>query len=188
MADADLALFRALNGTWTHPWLDAAARGFQPAWPAFVIGLILAGLLIRRDRRLAWTVILGAAVAVGLSDALSTHLIKPLAARPRPSAALGDVRLLLGAKSGFGFPSNHAANLAALATVLGLTDRRFRAPGRRVGRADRIHARVRRGSLSGDVLAGFGVGAVCGTIGYAAAPRVAGLINRIGVPWRRKNR
>ena len=59
-----------------------------------------------------------AALAVGSSDFLAYHVIKPRAARPRPeySVAAVDVRTPNGGR--YGFPSNHAANSAAAAAVL----------------------------------------------------------------------
>ncbi|RPI03173.1 MAG: phosphatase PAP2 family protein [Calditrichaeota bacterium] len=57
-----------------------------------------------------------------LSDQLSSSLFKPLVDRLRPCEAYGDlgmVNMLIGMKTSPSFPSSHAANSAAAATLLG---------------------------------------------------------------------
>jgi 3-deoxy-D-manno-octulosonic-acid transferase len=63
-------------------------------------------------------VILLAGIAVGLSDLVSSHLLKNLFGRIRPCHVLPDVHLLAGCTSSFSFPSSHAANISSAATVL----------------------------------------------------------------------
>ena len=59
-------------------------------------------------------------VVVGLSDCISSSVIKPLVGRQRPcdpDVLVQGARFLLGNKSSFSFPSSHAANNVAWATL-----------------------------------------------------------------------
>ncbi len=62
--------------------------------------------------------VLAALVAVAITDPLVTKLLKPLFGRLRPCWELS-VRLVGGCGGRFSFPSNHAANSAAIAAALG---------------------------------------------------------------------
>ncbi|MCB1152742.1 phosphatase PAP2 family protein [bacterium] len=121
----DLWLFRRINGDWTGAALDAIAKGMQPALPGIILGAIVAYWLYRRHGKSAIGVIVACVVAVAVADVLAAQFIKPLVARPRPTVALEGVRMLVGKKSGFGFPSNHATNIAAVCWILGLSMRRY---------------------------------------------------------------
>ncbi len=83
-------------------------------------------------------IILGAALATGLADLISSRLIKPLVARPRPCKVLDhvyywkkkkDLWLLTtpekGYKSSYSFTSSHAANSMAMAFFIGLYYRKY---------------------------------------------------------------
>lgn len=115
--DWDLRLFRAINEQWTCGALDVIGRGLQsPEWLYALLGIVAVMLLIKGRWKDRWFVI-AALAAVGLTDALCSQVLKPLIGRPRPTVALDGVRALLGRKSGFSMPSNHAANMAALTVV-----------------------------------------------------------------------
>jgi undecaprenyl-diphosphatase len=76
---------------------------------------------IRDHWRTAVAAILLAAVAVALSDLLCFRVLKPLIGRLRPCHPehfIQGGRFLLGYKGSFSMPSNHAANMFALATLL----------------------------------------------------------------------
>ncbi|HET9233405.1 MAG TPA: phosphatase PAP2 family protein, partial [Candidatus Eisenbacteria bacterium] len=114
----DAALFHRLNQTWTHPWLDAwmPVITSSATWRIPVIAAVLL-LLWRGNARARW-IVLGVGICVGLSDQISSQLLKPLVARSRPSFVLPDVRLLLSPKYSYSFPSSHAVNLAAVTWFL----------------------------------------------------------------------
>ena len=114
----DASLFHHLNRTWTHPWLDAwmPVITSSATWRLPVIAAVLL-ILWRGSPRARW-IVLGVGICVGLSDQLSSHLLKPLVARSRPSFVLPDVRLLLSPKYSYSFPSSHAVNLAAVTWFL----------------------------------------------------------------------
>jgi undecaprenyl-diphosphatase len=85
-------------------------------WP--LLAVVLAVVIFGR-RRARMTVLL-AVIAVALSDQISSALLKPLFARPRPSHVLEGVRLLAGRGGRYGFPSAHAANVFSAWIVLAL--------------------------------------------------------------------
>ena len=73
--------------------------------PLLVVSL---AAVILGNRKVRATVLL-AALALVLSDQISSQLLKPLVARERPSHVLEGVRLLMGRGGRYGFPSSHAA-------------------------------------------------------------------------------
>jgi undecaprenyl-diphosphatase len=80
--------------------------------------------------------------------------------------------MVVGYKSGFSMPSNHAANLAAVALLLGARYRRLIAPGviaALVVGFTRVYVGVH---YPLDVLAGYGVGLMTGLIGLALWEKV----------------
>lgn len=72
-------------------------------------GVILAIILWKGDKRLRLALI-ASLIVVTLTDQLSSAVLKPLFARPRPCWNM-EVHLLVGCGSGFSMPSSHAANL-----------------------------------------------------------------------------
>ncbi len=74
--------------------------------------LLLAVVLIARDRKRGLVAVLGAALTITLSDQLSSHVIKPWIGRARPCHALplDEVVLLVDQTGSFSFPSSHATN------------------------------------------------------------------------------
>jgi undecaprenyl-diphosphatase len=117
--EADVGIFLAVNTEWTGPWLD---RFF--VWlthPPFQTAILAAFWLLlffgfgRRGRVAAVTI----AVVVLVADQFAAGVLKPWADRVRPCFALPDARLLLPHQARSpSFPSNHAVNSFAVATVL----------------------------------------------------------------------
>jgi len=116
----DDRLFGWINRGWVHPWLDALFP-FVTDQGNFAIPIV-AGvvLLLWRGGRRGRLAVLASALAVGMTDPLCARVLKPAFERIRPCHVVEDVRLLASLKSSFSFPSAHAANTAALATVLAL--------------------------------------------------------------------
>ena len=115
----DTALFVLLNTKLTHPVLDSVMPFVteQENWYPVLIGLWLALIIWggRRGRMAAVALI----IAIALTDQISCSVIKPLVGRVRPCNALtpAQCRLLVGRSSAMSFPSAHAANSFAMATV-----------------------------------------------------------------------
>jgi undecaprenyl-diphosphatase len=122
----DAALFHRINQVWTHPWLDAffpwltdLAHNRIAVWGALPVALAW-WLYVKRGR--AVKVLLAMVVAVGVSDAVAYRFIKPYVRRNRPTSAGISVTLRTRLPGTYGFPSNHACNSFAGATVLGLAE------------------------------------------------------------------
>ncbi|MBS4028665.1 MAG: phosphatase PAP2 family protein, partial [Ignavibacteriales bacterium] len=60
------------------------------------------------------------------SDQLNSSLLKNIFERPRPCVSLENVRLLVSCGSGYSFPSSHAVNNFAIATLLSMYFRNYR--------------------------------------------------------------
>jgi len=81
----------------------------------FPVWVLLAILLLWKGGKQGRIMVLLIIPVIFLSDQISSHVIKPLVARPRPCITLPDVHLLTNKKTSFSFPSAHAANFFAVA-------------------------------------------------------------------------
>ncbi len=120
LAGLDRSWFLLLNGRLTHPILDSAMPFItnQENWYPVLIGLWIALLIWGgRQGRIAALLLI---IAVALADQIASSVVKPLVGRIRPCNALppGQTRLLVDGSKAFSFPSAHAANSFAMATVL----------------------------------------------------------------------
>jgi undecaprenyl-diphosphatase len=114
----DHLLFHWINDQPHPPWLDEFMRVVSGSllWPVLVLGF----LAWRRWRQRAWEwrFVITAGLAVGISDAVSTYLLKPNFQRLRPCRQEDLIVRIVDSCSGqFGFPSNHAANGMALTLI-----------------------------------------------------------------------
>jgi len=136
----DNALFTLLNRGAANSFLDwlmpRITNLHKEGWFIAPLALVLLWYLWRGGRR-ARVWILCAALAIGISDFTARRVVKNLYVRERPCyaaspgapAANPDVRLVPGehCPGSPSFPSNHAANMGALAAVcLFFTRRRTR--------------------------------------------------------------
>ncbi len=114
LAGVDRAVFFFINQTLANPITDFARPLIKSDLHLKIFyGIILLVILWKGDNRLRWSALFSL-IVVALSDQLSSAVLKPLIARPRPCWEL-DVHLLVGCGSGFSLPSSHAANLFAQA-------------------------------------------------------------------------
>ncbi len=74
-------------------------------------------LFMRQEKRVAITFLVCSALAAGLGDIVSSHILKPYFAYPRPcqEPLLGFQLLLDYCPKSYSFPSSHATNHMALA-------------------------------------------------------------------------
>lgn len=100
-------------------WMTTLSDPKSAVWPFLVIGVYWAWQGGREGRH----VILGLVLLLAFSD-WTGGLIKDWLQATRPCNELEDVRLLASWCGVNGFPSNHAANIAAFATYTGLFYRR----------------------------------------------------------------
>lgn len=117
----DHSLFLLINVTLSHPVLDVIFRSGTEANFWIIPGSIVAGLFVYRKRKQALLVLGLAMILVALTDPLAARILKPLFGRTRPCHpdlfVLGG-HFLSGMKHSLSFPSAHAVNIAAQATLL----------------------------------------------------------------------
>jgi undecaprenyl-diphosphatase len=119
----DTGMFRLINEPWQSPTLDGLLS-FVTHWENFRLPFVLAAVVLLlmaglRGRRF----VLLALLTVLVADAMSTYAVKYPVWRARPCITLEEVRLLVGCVNSPSFPSNHAVNASALATLVGLESR-----------------------------------------------------------------
>jgi len=162
----DQSIFLRINQSWTHPWLDSffpwltdLDRNRVALWGALPVALAW-WLYARRGR--AVKVLLAMVLAVGVCDAVAYRFIKPMVKRSRPTEAGVSVTLRTLRPGSYGFPSNHACNTFAGATVLGLAEPPLLWPGLAVA-ALVAYSRVYVGvHFPADVAAGAVLGLMVG--------------------------
>jgi undecaprenyl-diphosphatase len=120
----DQALFQFINQTLANPVTDF----FMPLLTAdlhlkIFYALCLLLILWKGDRRLRFAVIFSLIVVI-ITDQLSSSLLKPLFARPRPCHDMV-VHLLVKCGKGFSLPSSHAANLFGQAFFFHIVQRSY---------------------------------------------------------------
>ncbi|MBI5637606.1 MAG: phosphatase PAP2 family protein [Nitrospinae bacterium] len=124
----DTTLFYAVNHGLQNPFFNVFMPFVSryPSWMPLLLAIF--GYFIYRDKKRGILFFLLVIAAVTASDFVCSGILKKAFAVPRPCITLPDVHMLPGwpgcSNSG-SFPSSHAANSAAIATMLGLYDRRF---------------------------------------------------------------
>jgi undecaprenyl-diphosphatase len=113
LAELDRALFFAVNQgsrnaffDWLMPFVTHEGK-FKPFFVLLFLGLLVFGK--RRGRAAALLVI----PLLGVSDQVSSNLLKDVFDRVRPCNTLDGVHLLAGCSQSFSMPSSHAANTGA---------------------------------------------------------------------------
>jgi len=117
-ADWDVAIFRWIHHGLHRPWLDPvmAALTDPGPWKIPLLGLVAALFLLRGRRGAIGVIVLALTIAAG--DQLSSHILKPVFRRVRPSKTLADTLPLFGVRHSYSFPSTHATNFFAAAPVV----------------------------------------------------------------------
>lgn len=120
----DEQLFYLINNGWQNPFLDAIMPIWREKSTWIPLYILLAIFIIYRFKVKGLYLILTMALLIGLSDNISSQLIKKNVRRIRPcnDATLEEkVHLIIACGSGYSFPSSHAANHFAVATFLSMT-------------------------------------------------------------------
>lgn len=115
------------DGGHHYTWLDTLMIFLSDGNNGVIPFVLIAIFTFWRSGKVAWRVLAALVVLVLLSD-WSGALIKHWIALERPCDALDGVRLLAPYCGQNSFPSNHAMNMAASATFLGLHYRALVAP------------------------------------------------------------
>lgn len=122
LGSVDRAAFGLINGAWTHPSLDAMMPVLtdihKVLWFKFGVAPAALAVWLYFGRQRALRALVVAVLAVGVCDLLAYRVIKPWAGRSRPEYADIGARILTSQGGRLGFPSNHAANAGATASVL----------------------------------------------------------------------
>lgn len=120
LANWDLSLYRFINLRLTAGWLDPIVLllSSELFWAMVLFAFVLIAVL-RRDTA-AMKMLTVVVIAIGVSDVLSSQVLKPKLGRIRPCHGLEVRRVNNICGSGFGMPSNHASNGMAVATLIGL--------------------------------------------------------------------
>ncbi|MBI2870980.1 MAG: phosphatase PAP2 family protein [Candidatus Omnitrophica bacterium] len=118
LTEFDTALFTLLNSKWHAAWLDWAmpkiTNFFIDVYPFVVLCIIV--MIAGRARGLVTGALM--VLALAFSNVVTGSWLKPLFGRPRPFAALEDVRLLIPPPASMSFPSTHATISFAVAVVV----------------------------------------------------------------------
>jgi undecaprenyl-diphosphatase len=120
--EIDKQLFYQINTLGANPILDQVMPIItdlhKHLWfVAGVLPLIIA-IWVYKEKAKALKIIVLIALSVALSDAISYRVVKPMVDRERPDKSGVTVQMRTNPHSGKSFPSNHAANNFAAATVL----------------------------------------------------------------------
>jgi undecaprenyl-diphosphatase len=115
---ADVWLFRLLNLHLVHPAADDLMVFLTRASLSGHILMLAALFVFIRRGKSALLIITLALVSLGLADLVASGIFKPLVQRIRPCFALEQVRLLVNQPHSYSFASSHAANSAAVASIL----------------------------------------------------------------------
>ena len=132
----DVAVFHFINGTLANPvgdFLWPLITDYNRFLPVQILLAATWVLLIVRGGLRGRTAALLLVVVLLCSDKLSSALIKEFISRPRPCHAIGGktvvqgIHLLVSCGPGKSFPSSHAVNNFAVATLFAHYYRRWRA-------------------------------------------------------------
>jgi undecaprenyl-diphosphatase len=125
LINIDVILFYFLNSTIANPVFDFIMPIItkQQNWYIIYLGLIL--FLIIKYKQKGLIIVLVLLVAVGISDFISSQVIKEAVGRLRPCRSLSNIHLLVPCGAGKSFPSSHAVNNFSLATVLAYNFKKY---------------------------------------------------------------
>jgi undecaprenyl-diphosphatase len=115
--DGTLLLF--INRTLANPAFDLLMPLLSNKWLGLSLAAGLLPLLLVRGGRRAWVLLAAGLLAVGLTD-LGANAVKHLVQRLRPCHDVPLLQVLAGCTRSFSMPSNHAANIAAVAATVWL--------------------------------------------------------------------
>lgn len=173
IGEIDVWLFRLMNLHLAHPALDDLMVFLTTFGRSWFIFLFAALFILFRKKRGGLVVLVLALLAVGFADYTASGILKPMFQRTRPCFVIEGCRLLVDQSRSYSFASSHAANSAAVASVIWI----FFGRGRPLDRFfsvtmilyallvgfSRIYVGVH---YPGDVLAGAAVGCIGAVLVY----------------------
>lgn len=160
--DADILLW--INGHYSD-WLDTLMWTISKSRTWIPLYVLLVGLVIYKYRnwKAVLLILVGFAIAVGLSDFTCSGILKPLVARLRPThePALDPLHPVNGYIGGrYGFCSSHAANTMSCAMLFSLLYRnKYATVGLMTWVALNCYSRMYEGvHYPSDIIAGLLIG------------------------------
>ncbi len=179
LLDWDKSLFYWINQGWSNSVFDYILPILRNKYTWIPLYLaIIVFILFNFKQKIGWY-LLFALLTIALSDNLSSRIIKPKVKRERPCQIYQDVNLLVRCGSGYSFTSSHATNHFAIGTFFMLS------LGFIMGRWKYLFlfwaalvsiAQVYVGvHYPLDILAGAGVGVLCGLFVYWIYKNKSGL-------------
>ncbi|MBI2374466.1 MAG: phosphatase PAP2 family protein [Deltaproteobacteria bacterium] len=109
----DEQLLRSINAFASVPTIAALGAALSSRWILWLTAIPVLAVFSGQRRFVA---IASIVLATGLSEATTSHVIKPLVDRPRPCRALSGLVTPDGCGPGESFPSGHAATGFGLAS------------------------------------------------------------------------
>ncbi len=161
----------AING-WHGSYMDSFMWLVSKPLSWTLIGIAAIYVTARRGWRSALLLVLAIGLAVLVADQVSSHLIKPLVERLRPThepSLEGLVHVVRDYRGGmYGFVSSHAANAFAIALLLGMImPRRVAMWALMAWACLQCYSRMYLGvHYPGDILGGMVVGLLAGAVAY----------------------
>jgi undecaprenyl-diphosphatase len=181
-ADWDVTLFRAIHHGMHQRWLDPIMVWLTDPGPWKIPLLCLIGALFVLKGRRGLIGVAVLALTIAAADQLSSHVLKPVFRRARPSEALGDTLPLFGVRHSYSFPSTHATNFFAAAPVISAVFPQGAIPVYVVAAAVSFSRIYVGDHYPFDVLVGGALGLGLGFLGRKAYRRlVRTLLQRTGV-------
>ncbi len=113
----DASLFYFFNVSLANPFFDLIMPILTEKSTWFPVWIIVAVCLLSKGGKTGRWALLLAILAVAISDYVSASVLKPMIGRIRPCNVEPVIHLIGKKKSSFSFPSAHAANFFAIATV-----------------------------------------------------------------------
>jgi undecaprenyl-diphosphatase len=186
LLSADRAFFLFLNHAFANPFLDRLMPIVteEDNWRIPIL-LIWLSLMIFGGKKGRITAVLILFVAA-LSDWTVNALLKPWVGRMRPCFVLENVRCLIDQPKSPSFPSSHAANMAAMATLFSIRYRKYTTGFVLFAffiSASRVYVGVHYPS---DLFAGWCVGILCAVSVLAAGRGITGLVLKLKGPQHEK--
>jgi undecaprenyl-diphosphatase len=126
LAELDTTLFHILNSGIANPVFDFLMPIITDVKYWIPIYALMFIYLAWRGGENRWGAIIAIVLVAVLTDQINSSILKEFFARPRPCHTMENIRLLVDCGAGKSFPSSHAANNFALATVLSFFYRRWK--------------------------------------------------------------